>query len=146
MLINSYSLFIWFGFVCFFTRDKKNHAHMNSYSWLIWFGIVYFVYLRRNHAHELLLMIVPLLVHIIDGPWRLLEVAGDGMDHGVQTRILEHLPGLTLQVAHLKHEERSESIQPGAPSEPAPAGSAPETGGGVREYTAWSTFRACPCR
>ncbi len=62
-------------------------------------------------------MIVPLLVHIVDGPRRLLEVAGNGMDHGVQTRILEHLPGLTLQVAHLKQQKGSESTQhlPGLP-------------------------------
>jgi hypothetical protein len=90
---------------------------MSSYSRVVWFGIVCFGYLRRNHAHELLLMIVPLLVHVVNGPRRFLEVAGDGMDHGVQTRILEHLPGLPLQVAHLKQVEGSQSTQylPGLP-------------------------------
>jgi hypothetical protein len=55
---------------------------------------------------------------------------------------LEYLPSLPLQVAHLKQEEGVTEYT--VPSGPQPAGSAPETGGGVREYTAWSTFRPAP--
>ncbi len=58
--------------------------------------------LGTDHADELLVRVPPLLVHIVDGPWDLLEIAGGGVEEAGQSCIFQNLSCLLLQEPHLE--------------------------------------------
>ena len=65
---------------------------------LVWFQLAY---LWVDHADELCVGVLPVLIHIICCPRDLLEITGSLVNEGIQPGVLQHLPGLVLQVLQL---------------------------------------------